>query len=110
MNGKHGQETHSTKTGADKSAETNPNSPKFICSNCLPKVPSPKIWDFDERRLHWASVDRFKNVVHVLGKNFHKIFCSSSHQNFTVFPSPTLGLAKSCSYIWAISRGHSNHI
>jgi hypothetical protein len=27
------------------------NAPKFIC-------PSPKVWDFDEKRLHQASVVR----------------------------------------------------
>ena len=36
INGKHGQ-THSTKLGADKSAENTPNAPRFICLNCLPK-------------------------------------------------------------------------
>ena len=35
--------------GADKSAKNTPNAPKFIC-------PSPKVWDFDEKRLHRASV------------------------------------------------------
>ena len=29
--GKHGQGTHSTKMGADKSAENTPNAPKFVC-------------------------------------------------------------------------------
>ena len=37
INGKHGQGNHSTKMGADKSAQ---NTPKFICPNFLPK---PKI-------------------------------------------------------------------
>ena len=32
--------------GADKSAENTPNAPKIIC---------PKVWDFDEKRLHWVS-------------------------------------------------------
>ena len=36
------------KIGADGSAE---NTPKFICQ-------SPKVWDFNEKRLHWASVVR----------------------------------------------------
>ena len=31
------QGTHSTKIGADKSAENTPNDPKLICPNCLPK-------------------------------------------------------------------------
>ena len=55
-NGKHGQETCSTKISADKLFENNldagPNlSAQIICS-------SPKDWDFDEKRLHWASVVR----------------------------------------------------
>ena len=47
----HGQKTHSTKMGAKKSTENTSNAPNFIC-------PSPKVWDFDEKRLHWASVVR----------------------------------------------------
>ena len=31
------QETHSTKMGADESAENTQNAPKSICPNCLPK-------------------------------------------------------------------------
>ena len=49
FNEKHGQGTHCTKMGADKLAENTPNAPKFIC-------PSPNVWDFNEKRLHWASV------------------------------------------------------
>ena len=37
------------KMGADKLAENTPNAPKLIC-------PSPKVWDFDEKRIHCASV------------------------------------------------------
>ena len=55
INGKHGQGTPCTKMGADKLAENTPNDPKFICLNCLPR---PKVWDFDEKRLHWAPVVR----------------------------------------------------
>ena len=40
-----GPGAHSTKMGADKSAENTPNAPKLICPNCLPK---PK--NFDERK------------------------------------------------------------
>ena len=47
----HGQKTHSTKMGAKKSTENTSNAPNFIC-------PSPKVWDFDEKRLHWASIVR----------------------------------------------------
>jgi hypothetical protein len=52
-------------------------SAKIVC-------PSPKVWDFDEKRLHWASVDRgqryifyvsFSNIVckitNVQGKSAH---------------------------------------
>ena len=53
--GKHKQGTHSTKMSADKLAQNTPNVPKIICPDCLP---SPKLWDFDEKMLHWASVVR----------------------------------------------------
>ena len=43
-----GQRTRSTKMGADKFAQNTPNTPKFICPNCLSK---PKM-------LRWASVVR----------------------------------------------------
>ena len=45
-----GQGTHSTKMGADKSAE---DTPKLNYPNCLP---NPNVWDFDEKRLYWGSV------------------------------------------------------
>jgi hypothetical protein len=35
---------------------TLPNAPKFIHAQIV--CPSPKVWDFDEKRLHWASVVR----------------------------------------------------
>jgi hypothetical protein len=35
--------------GADSLAENTPNAPEFIC-------PSPKVLDFNEKRLYWASV------------------------------------------------------
>ena len=35
--------------GADSLAKNTPNAPKFIWL-------SPKIWDFNEKRLHWVSV------------------------------------------------------
>ena len=37
--------------GADKSAAITTNAPKFVC-------PSPKVWDFYDKMLHWASVVR----------------------------------------------------
>ena len=69
---KHGQGTHSTKMGADKSAENTPNPPKFNC-------PRPKVWDFDEKRLHWASVVRvFEDVMYVT-KNTSAFFCNTKN-------------------------------
>ena len=53
--GKHSQGTHSSKIGADSSAENTPNTPECICQIVCP---SPKVWDIDEKRLHWASVVR----------------------------------------------------
>ena len=41
--------------GADKLAENTPNTTKFIAQFVYP---SPKVWDFDEERLHWAFVVR----------------------------------------------------
>jgi hypothetical protein len=40
INGKHGQEAHSTKMGADKLAKNIPNVPKFICPIFLSKPKS----------------------------------------------------------------------
>ena len=41
------------KMGANSSAENTPNAPnlfaEFVC-------PSPKVWDFYDKRLNWASV------------------------------------------------------
>ena len=36
---------------------------KYICSSKVPQMPqivspSPKVWDFAEKRFHWASVVR----------------------------------------------------
>jgi hypothetical protein len=53
INGKHGQ---GIKMGADKLAENTPNAQKLVC-------PSPKVWDFDEKRLHWASWEKVKLII-----------------------------------------------
>ena len=49
--------------GADKSAENTqiPQnlSAQFVC-------PNPKVWDFDEKRLHWASVVRESSISSVV--------------------------------------------
>ena len=41
--------------GADKSAKK-PQMPQNLSAPIA--YPSPKVWDFDEKRLHWASVVR----------------------------------------------------
>ena len=50
-NRKYGQGTHCTKIGAASLTKNTPNAPKFVC-------PSPKVWVFIEKRIHWASVVR----------------------------------------------------
>jgi hypothetical protein len=55
INEKHGQGTHSTKMGADKSAKISQMSPNLSAQIVCP---SPKDRDFDEKRLHWAFVAR----------------------------------------------------
>jgi hypothetical protein len=53
--------------GADSLTKSTPNAPEFIC-------PSSKILDFNEKRLHWASVVRalvhgFACIVATLGNS-----------------------------------------
>ena len=43
--------THCTKMSVDSLAKNTPNAPEFIC-------PIPKVLDFNEKRLYWASVVR----------------------------------------------------
>ena len=45
------QGTICTKMGADSLAKNSPNAPEFVC-------PSSKVLNFNEKRLHWASVVR----------------------------------------------------
>jgi len=40
-----------------KCAENTPNAPNIICPIQF-VCPSPKLWNFDEKRLHWVSVVR----------------------------------------------------
>ena len=47
INGKHGQGTHSNKMGADK-------YPRIYKPNL--SAQAQKLLDFNEKRLHWASV------------------------------------------------------
>ena len=70
--------THCTKMGADKSAENTLNAPKFISLKCLPK---PKIWDFDEKRLHWVFVvcafqNQFKICTSKVGRLNYRLVLS----------------------------------
>jgi hypothetical protein len=53
-NEKHGLGTHSTQMGANSPAKNIPSASKFICPNL-------KVWDFNEKRLHWAFVVRSSN-------------------------------------------------
>ena len=45
--------------GADKSAENTRKIPQMP-QNLFAKIvcPSSKVWDFDDKRLHWASIVR----------------------------------------------------
>ena len=47
--------THCTNMGADKLAENTPNAQNLSAQIVFP---SPKVQDFNEKRLHWASVVR----------------------------------------------------
>ena len=42
--------------GADSLAERIPQMPQNSSAQFV--YPSPKVWDFNEKRLHWASVGR----------------------------------------------------
>ena len=80
-----GEETHSTKMGADKLAKNTPNDPKLICPNCLPK--SPKVLDFNEKKIRWMSLVRgsvsvptsFAAHVHFL----LELFCQNTKSKFS---------------------------
>ena len=60
---------------ADKLAETTPDAPKFICPNCLPK---PKVLDFNEKRLHWASVVRVYSQKLAKTNNHREVFINKN--------------------------------
>ena len=52
----------------DKLTEITSNALRFIC-------PSPEVWNFDEKRLHWASVVRaIDHAPDMIGKE--KLFTS----------------------------------
>ena len=56
-NGKHGQETHCSKMGADSLAKIIPNASEFICPICLPK---PKFSEFQWiKALHTVILEYF---------------------------------------------------
>ena len=46
-------QTHSTKMGAVNMFENTPNAQNLIAQIVCP---SPKVWDFIKKRLHWESV------------------------------------------------------
>ena len=59
-NEKHGQGTHCAKMGAD-SSDDKPQMPQNLFAQFV--CPSPKVLDFNEKRLHWTFVvGGFKNV------------------------------------------------
>jgi hypothetical protein len=63
--------------GADKSDKK--FSAQILC-------PSPKVWDFDERRLHWVSVVRgANNHTSTLFPNFDHISSYSFRENYPFF-------------------------
>ena len=59
INGKHGQGTHCTKRVLINWPKV-PQMPQNLSAHIV--CPSPKVWDFDEKRLHWASVVRGSNL------------------------------------------------
>ena len=70
-----------TKIGADSSAENTPLphnlSVKFVC-------PSPKVLDFNEKRLHWASVVRGALYAAVLTPTAISSFCIVVHTTYII--------------------------
>ena len=54
MNGKNGQGTHSTKMGADKSAENTPNEPKMF----------DPIWDFRKKAFSGSPSSLAHTIAH----------------------------------------------
>ena len=66
----HGQGTRCTKMGTDSLAENTPNAPEFTC-------PSPKVLDFNEKKLQWTSV-----VRGTIQAPFHHLL---THNLFTKF-------------------------
>ena len=61
--------------GADKLAENTPIDLEFICPNCLPK---PKVLDFNEKRLHWASVVRVYSQKLAKTNNHREVFINKN--------------------------------
>ena len=59
-------------------AENTPNAPEFICS-------SPKVLDFNKKRLHWVSVVR--ELLHMCE------YCRLSHGKVVLFDNPTTYMA-----------------
>ena len=95
---KNGQGTHSTKMSAYKLAENNPNAPnlsdQIVC-------PSPRVWDFNEKSLHWASVVRGRKTCGVeqltiaVSKLSLRRFCA-------VFAHIKIGFLTTSGYLFAV--------
>ena len=61
-----GDSLHCTKMGADSLAENTPNAPKVL--------------DFNEKRLNWASVVRDPTFKFRHSNVLKKLFCSCKHE------------------------------
>ena len=72
INERYGQGTHSTKMGADKSADNITNAPKFICPNCLPY---PKSLGFLWKKVSLGVRSPWERIIckveNALGLEFH---------------------------------------
>ena len=59
INGKHGQGTYTVPKWVLINRPKIPQMPQNLSAQIV--CPSPKVWDFNEKRLHWASVVRILN-------------------------------------------------
>ena len=72
INGKHGQRTHSTKMGDNKSAE---NTPKNFSSICLPKL---KSLGFSKKSVRSPCSIQFNELTYGLIWKLRKMYCMVS--------------------------------
>ena len=63
-----GLSTHCTKMGTDSLAENTPLMPQNLFAQFV--CPSPKVLDFNEKRLHWAFIVR---ALQYIASNRHKV-------------------------------------